>query len=366
MSSDERQALLALTLVPGLGPQRLRRLRSTFGTAVATVAAGPARWGEVIPGLQRFAPADLGAARRALERAARLGGSVLSDDDERYPRHFATFSDLPPLLYLRGAWPEALAQWPPPAVAIVGTRRPDPQATAFAFDVAQQLARAGVSVISGLAYGIDAAAHRGALEAGAGSAPTLAVVAGGVDRPGPSGNLDLAREIIASGGALVSEMAIGSVPQRGAFPRRNRLVAALARAVLVVAAGRASGAHLTAGHAARYGRDVCVVPARPWDAGYAGNLALLHDGATPVCGLDEALELLTGAVTSPAAAGQSTQRSVPAELDWLWAELGPSPVALTVLVERCGRGVAATLAGLEHLVACGMCRVDGERNYRRR
>lgn len=360
---DETLALLALTLVPGLGPQRVRALRRRFGSARAALAAGPAAWRGVLPGRAPVTEPGLDAAQRERSRVARVGARLLSDADEGFPTHWEAFDDLPPLLYVRGRWPRQLGSWPPAAVAVVGSRRADAAALAFAEDLGRTLASAGVVVVSGLAYGIDGAAHRGALQGGAGAAPTVAVVAGGVDRPGPSAHQALARQIVASGGAVVSEAAIGSASARGAFPRRNRLVAALARSVVVVAAGAASGAQLTAGHAARYGRDVFVVPAHPWDEAYAGSLALLADGATPLCSLEEAPSVLAGVAAAPP---PSKPASATVEPTWAWDLLSAAPIALDLLVERSGRDVGETLVALERLVHAGHALVDDERRYRRR
>lgn len=361
---DESLALLTLTRVPGLGPQRVRRLRAAFGSALAALGAGVDAWRAVLDGWTPRSVPDLAGAERERDRLRRLGATLLTDlEGPPFPSHWAAFDDLPVVLYVRGRWPERLASWPPAAVAVVGSRRADAAALAFAEGLGRVLASAGVVVVSGLAYGIDAAAHRGALSAGPGAAPTVAVLAGGVDRPGPSGNVALAREILASGGALVSETPIGSAPARGSFPRRNRLVAALARSVAVVSAAAASGAHLTAGHAARYGRDVFVVPARPWDDAYAGNLALLRDGATALCSLEEGPALLAGVEAAPA---RRDGAAVPARLAWAWALLGRAPAPLDVLVERSGRTVGETLVALELLVAEGLATVDAGRRYGRR
>lgn len=387
---DELLALLTLSLVAGLGPKRVRRLRQRHGSARAAVAAAPAGWGGA---RLRRDPATLAAAvdpragAREAERVSRVGGWLLSDADPRFPRHWSSFDELPPLLYVRGSWPPELASWPPAAVAVVGSRRADAAASAFAFDLGRELARSGAVVVSGLAFGIDAAAHRGALGAGPGAAPTVAVVASGIDRPGPRGNVPLARAIIAAGGALLGEAPVGYEPGRGDFPRRNRLVAALARAVVVVAAAEASGAHCTAGHALSYGRDVLVCPARPWDHDFAGNLALLRDGAMPLCSVAEAPGLLglpgpgvstptvpdaiaatpaagaAAAATSPGRGGVDPR--VPAGLEWAWQALRTAPEPLETLLERSGRGVRDTLVGFERLVAAGLCEVDGARRYRR-
>lgn len=372
MSDDsERLALLALWLTPGLGPHRVRALRARYGSArhaldaiLSDGSGGAAR--ATVPGVPRIV-ADAAAGAREATRAARVGATLLTDHDHAFPAHWGVFPDLPPLLYVRGVWPQQLTPWPPAAIAVIGSRRADAAACAFAFDLAAAAARARVTVVSGLAYGIDAAAHRGALSAGAGAGATVAVVASGVDRPGPAGNLALARSILTSGGALIAEAPLGSSPSKGDFPRRNRLIAALSRAVVVVAAGTASGAHRTAGHAAAYGRDVFVVPARPWDETYAGNLALLRDGASPVYGVEDALQAL-GIRTSPGStdAPDDPAATVPSGLRWLWTLLSATPEPVEALVERGGRGVGATLAGLETLVAAQLCSVDGARRYRRR
>ncbi len=365
---DELLALLALTLVPGLGSASVRALRERHGSAVGALAAAPEGWSG-LP-CRRVASelagnADLRAAQRELERAARIGAWLLHDGDPRYPEHWRSFSELPPLLYVRGAWPDGLQSWPPAAVAVVGSRRASTAAVTFSFDLGNALARAGAVVVSGLAYGVDAAAHEGALAAASAGAPALAVVASGVDRPGPAGNAPLARAILAAGGAVLSEAPIGHTPARGDFPRRNRLVAALARAVVVVAAGEASGAHLTAGHAARFGRDVFVCPAHPWDEHMAGNLALLRDGAAPLCSVAEAPTLLGFSGGPHEGAHDALPARVPSELVWAWEALSGSPLVLDELVARSNRGVAETLVALERLVALGACEVDGSRRYRR-
>jgi DNA processing protein len=366
---DELLALLTLSLVPGLGPRRLRALRARHGSARGAVRAAPGDWPALLAGRQGAtlaARVDPQAGLREAERVTRVGAWLLSDADPRYPAHWCAFDELPPLLYVRGAWPAGLNAWPPAAVAVVGSRRVGAAAAAFAHELGRCLAHAGAVVVSGLAFGVDAAAHRGALAAGQAAAPTLAVLASGVDRPGPVANADLAQAILAAGGALISEAPLGYAPTRGDFPRRNRLVAALARAVVVAAAGPASGAQLTAGHAAAYGRDVLVCPARPWDDDMAGNLALLRDGATPLCSVAEAPGLLGFAAGPATAVDAGHPRHVPDDLAWAYQALTADPAPLELLLSRTGRGVGETLAALERLVALGVGEADGARRYRRR
>jgi DNA processing protein len=369
----ERLALVALTLVDGLGPKRVRALLRALGSAsAATDAAVRGQSWPPLPRLGRSAVdalarrVDLRAAELEVARAARVGATLLCQGDPDYPHAWSAFDDLPLLLYWRGRRADSIGGWPPRSVAVVGSRRASAAGCAFAFDVSRLLAEGGETVVSGLALGVDAAAHRGAVASGRASA-TIAVLAGGVDRPSPAANAPLARSILDVGGALVSETPIGGRVETHAFPRRNRLIAALARAVLVVEAGPASGANLTAGHAAGYGRDVLVCPARPWDAAMAGNLSLLRDGATPVCSVHDALGLLgvEGEARSGSPAGDQRLPEFAAPAAWAWEVLGETPQTADDLVAASGRPVAAVLAALERLVAAGAVAVDGARRYRR-
>lgn len=366
----ERVALLALALVPGLGPRRVRTLRRAFGSAQAAVAA--AHRGDTwppLPGLGLAAVARLAArasaeeAERELRRLGRLGAGIVTDHDPGFPHGWEAFDDLPPLLFLRGRWPAGLERWPPSAVAVVGSRRASRAALAFTHDLGRALAAAGVVVVSGLALGIDGAAHEGALAAGPAGAGTVAVLASGVDRPTPAEHQRLARAITTAGGALVSEARVGAAPGAHAFPRRNRLIAALARAVIVVEAGPASGANLTAGHAAAYGREVLVVTARPWDDAMVGNLALLRDGAVPVYGVEDALALL--GLGPPEAPSPRALPTLAQPAAWAYELLGSGARTADTVVAASGRSAAEVLAALERLVAAGV--VDRSRGgYRRR
>jgi DNA processing protein len=367
----ERVALLALALVPGLGPRRVRTLRRAFGSAQSAMLA--ARRGDSwppLPGLGRAAVARLAArassdeAEHELRRLSRLGAGIVTDHDAGFPHGWEAFDDLPPLLFVRGRWPTGLERWPPSAVAVVGSRRASRAALAFTHDLGHALAGAGAVVVSGLALGIDGAAHEGALATGSAGAGTVAVLASGVDRPTPTEHQRLSRAIVAAGGALVSEARVGAVPGAHAFPRRNRLIAALARAVIVVEAGPASGANLTAGHAAAYGREVLVVTARPWDDTMAGNLALLRDGAAPVYGVEDALALL--GLDPPHAPSPGTLPTLAEPAAWAYELLGGGARTADTVVAASGRPAAEVLAALERLVAAGVVDRDRGGGYRRR
>jgi len=193
-------------------------------------------------------------AERDAAAARSRGINMVSWQSPAYPPLLREINDPPVLLFFRGVLPNPEA----PLAAVVGTRKPSPQAAAQAFDIAKGLARGGISVVSGLAFGIDAAAHRGNIEGGA---PTIAVLGSGVDEVYPSSNRQLARRILETGGALLSEYPPGASPRKWTFPARNRIIAGLSRGVLIVEAPRKSGALITARFTLDYNRDLWVASA---------------------------------------------------------------------------------------------------------
>ena len=212
----------------------------------------------------------------------------LGRGDPEWPESLAHLgAGEPERLYVRGE-PSLVVLCPPPSVAMVGARSPSAAGERFARTLARELAEAGVSVISGLALGIDAACHAGALD---GAGRTVAVLGCGIDRDYPRRNAALARRIAASG-AIVSEWGPGVEPAPWRFPVRNRIVAALAQATVVIEATRRSGALITADHALAIGRDVLAVPGAPWLELAGGTLSLLRAGAAPVGGAGDVLDAL--------------------------------------------------------------------------
>jgi DNA processing protein len=218
--------------------------------------------------------------------------------DPRYPARLEQLEDPPAVLHLRGAGErllEDLAAGDRPVVAIVGARRAPDEGRRVADGLGEQLARAGVLVLSGMAYGVDAAAHGGALratESGAGGAPaTAAVLGGGVDRASPGGLHRLFGRLVAHG-TVLAELPPGTQPRRWTFPARNRLIAALSDAVVVVSAATGSGSLITAELAQDLGRPVGAVPGSVLDDRQAGTNRLLRDGATPVLDLDDVAAML--------------------------------------------------------------------------
>lgn len=287
--SPEVRDLLALNLVPGLGPRLTTSLLERFGSARAILTANVQQLAEVPHIGAKLSRSFHEAMRRAdvageLERMARHGATLLALRTPEYPASVASIPDPPYLLYLRGTLEPRDAQ----AVALVGSRH----CTAYGVRVAERLAaglvRAGFTVVSGLARGIDAAAHRGALQAGG---RTLAVLAGGLSRIYPPEHADLARQVEQSG-ALLSEAAMEMEPLAGMFPARNRIISGLSRAVVIVEAAARSGALITATHAGEQGRAILAVPGSIESGASEGANQLIRDGAILCRGVEDVLEEL--------------------------------------------------------------------------
>ncbi|HBY46370.1 MAG TPA: DNA-protecting protein DprA [Chloroflexi bacterium] len=293
LNDDAREAKeltpwLGFQRVPGIGPARLGRLVELFGS-VASAWAAPTDdlravgvSDEMIRAIDRVRntldiEAELGRMRRAGVRAIPL-------NSDEYPRLLRHVTSSPPLLFTRGQ----LAPEDDVAVAIVGTRRSSSYGIHMTTMLASGLAAAGVTIVSGLAHGVDTAAHRAALEAGG---RTVAVFGSGPDVIYPAQNKDLARRIIQSG-AVVSEHPVGVKPDARNFPARNRIISGMSRGVLVVEAPTQSGAMLTASFAADQGRDVFAVPGQATSDKSAGCHALIRNGATLVTNVEQILEQL--------------------------------------------------------------------------
>ena len=332
---DETLSALALARVPGVGPQAWQRLMAAFGSATDALTAGRSALlaiGLPAETVNRLgAPDWAGAEADAGWVAARPEHHLLRVGDPGYPCQLAEIPDPPPLLFLRGT-PEALHH---PQVALVGSRHATAGGTDLTRHLAGSLAEAGLTVTSGLAYGIDGAAHRGALDAGG---TTIAVTATGVDRPYPRRHRRL-HEAIAEGGAVVSEQPPGTEPAAALFPRRNRIISGLARGVVVVQAGRRSGALITARQAAEQGREVFAVPGSVHDPAARGCHALLREGATLVEHAGDVLDEIGWGC--PAAAAPPSQAAAGAETDepeerQVLEALGHEPLTLDALRQRSG------------------------------
>lgn len=319
---------LALALVPGLGPKLTAALLERFGSAAAARLATADQLAD-IPYIGEKTAASLAAALRTIDvgpelaLAGKHGVRVVPLGFPEYPPALASVPAPPPLLYFRGEWTPADAN----AVGIVGSRGCSSYGLKVAAQIARDLARAGFTVVSGLARGIDGAAHRAALEAGG---RTVAVLAGGLSKIYPPEHADLAAEIAAGRGCLVSETPMGMDPQPGMFPARNRIVSGLSRAVVVVEANAKSGALITARHAAEQGREVYAVPGRVDDPTSAGCLELLRGGARLVRSADDVIEDLRGLSTPDPVSGRRQPAVLP-RLSELGADVPRPPEPLPPL-----------------------------------
>jgi len=320
---------LQLALTPGIGPVTFQRLLRQFGLPQAVLAKKRAE-------LAAFASPALLAAldsqevaqsvARSLAWASEPGHWVITLADEIYPRLLLEIADPPPLLYARGRV-ELLQR---AALAIVGSRNATLQGEANAQTLARALSEAGLTVVSGLALGIDAAAHRGGL---AGPGSTIAVLGTGIDVVYPSRNAALAAEI-AERGLLLSEFPLGTAPAAQNFPRRNRLISGLARGCLVVEAALASGSLITARAAADQGREVFAIPGSIHSPLAKGCHALIKSGAKLVESAEDVLAELAGFRASGYA---STTKEIPVSTEaGLLGHMGHDPVDVDSLCSRAG------------------------------
>jgi DNA processing protein len=345
--------LLGLRLIPGVGSISWARLVEAFGSAGAALGAPRAALKRV-PGLRaevaeavhrRAFSAD---PARELKRLTELGGRVVALGDPDYPPLLAGIYGPPPLLFVRGALGPVLAG----GVALVGSRAMSPYGRQVAADLAQGLARAGVSVISGLARGVDAVAHAAALAAGG---HTLGVMGCGLDVTYPPEHQRLMADM-ARKGAVASEFPLGTKPLPGNFPLRNRIISGLARAVVVVEAGIKSGSLITARHALDQGREVFAVPGPVTSTQSQGCHELLRQGARLLSSVADLLEPGALPPAPPAPVGSAVREDdraldgLPAEAARLLELIGPQPAHVDELARAAGlraQEVTALLVSLE-------------------
>jgi DNA processing protein len=366
---DELAAWLRLLETPGLGRVSARKLLGAFGTPEGALAAPTRRRAEVVDArtaaLLDSAPPDFDAlVARTQAWLDECGGrDIVTLGDAAYPPLLLETADPPLLLYVHGRTELLRAE----GLAVVGSRNPTPQGRDNARAFARHFSQAGLTVVSGLALGVDAAAHEGALE-GAGS--TVAVVGTGLDRVYPRKHRDLAHRI-ADVGLLVSEYPLGMPPIDTNFPIRNRLIAGLTRGTLVVEAALKSGSLITARLALEAGRDVFAIPGSIHAPQSRGVHALIKQGAKLVEGAEDVLEELRGSTPPRPSPGAGTAESEAAggakagREDPLLAALGYDPVGLDTLIERTGMGPAELGARLLDLELEGrVARLPGQRFQR--
>ncbi|QGG90175.1 DNA-protecting protein DprA [Agrobacterium sp. MA01] len=270
LTDRQRIAWLRLIRSDNVGPATFRDLINHFGSAETAL--------EALPELSRrggstrsIRIATVGEAEREIETASRFGARFIGIGEPDYPAALRQIDAAPPLLAVKGDLDVATL----PAVGIVGSRNASISGAKFAAMMAGEIGRAGYAIVSGLARGIDASAHRASLDTG-----TIAAMAGGLDQPYPPENVDLLDQICSGRGLAISEMPFGWEPRARDFPRRNRLIAGVALGVVVIEAAARSGSLITARLAGEFGRQVFAVPGSPLDPRCEGTNGLLKDGAT--------------------------------------------------------------------------------------
>ena len=371
LTAAELTAWLHLTAGPAPGPAALRRLLAAFGSPDAVLSASPAARHAVARGTaDGLSARPSAAARDRIERTlawlaaapADCPRAVIPLGDPRYPALLLQSADPPFLLHTEGRTELLQA----PGLAMVGSRHATAQGAATARDFAGQLGSAGLAIVSGLALGIDGAAHAGALDRGA---ATVAIVGTGLDEVYPSQHAALAQRVRRHG-LIVSEYPLGTPPRRHQFPQRNRLIAGLTRGTLVVEAALASGSLITARLAAELGREVFAIPGSIHSPQSRGCHALLKQGATLVEAAADVLEGLGWSGAAPSTAGDSPRTASPhlgsSTSDPVLVALAAfDPVDLDTLVARTGSPAHALNARLLELEFEGrVARLPGQRYQR--
>jgi DNA processing protein len=326
LGAGERRARLRLARTSRIGPVAFHEALAHFGSARAACA--------------QLDTTSEAAIAREEEALARVGGRFLVLGDAAYPPALAALPDAPAVLSAIGDL-ELLAR---PTLAVVGAREASVMACRLAGEFAGALGAAGFVVASGLARGIDAAAHKAALATG-----TVAVLAGGIDQVYPPQNAGL-HEAIAAKGLLLSESPWGTPPVARAFPRRNRIVSGLSRGVVVIEAAARSGSLITAHRAAEQGREVFVVPGSPADPRYAGSNSLIRDGAILTRDINDILSVIQAPRCALQVPVKPRENPAHPEAPKVLAALGSVPTLVDELVRRCqvsAAAVAEVLLALE-------------------
>lgn len=350
LTDEQRLDWLRLIRSENVGPRTFRALVNHYGGARAALSALPdlARRGGA-SGPARIYPRE--DAEREIKAAKSLGVALVALGEPEYPRRLQMIDDAPPLLAVRGEL-SALSQ---PMVAMVGARNASAAGIRFAEKLARELGEAGFVIVSGLARGIDAAAHRVSLGSG-----TVAVLAGGHDRIYPPEHAGLLAEILVEG-AAVSEMPLGWEPRARDFPRRNRLISGLALGVVVVEAARRSGSLITSRLALEQGREVFAVPGSPIDPRAEGTNNLIKQGATLVTEANDVIAVLRPILgqplerpaEEPEAERPPTGEPSNDERARITELLGPTPVLIDDLVRLSGSSAAVVRTVLFELELAG-------------
>ncbi|TWI57656.1 DNA processing protein [Pseudomonas duriflava] len=343
-SPAELEARLRLHTLPDIGPRRFHLLIQAFGSASAAFSAPASAWSALgIPASSAEARRTAQTRERAAHALAWLdkpGHQVVSWDDPCYPALLAETKGAPPLLYVEGN----LDNLERPQLALVGSRQASTAGLDNAHHFARSLAAAGFCITSGLALGVDGAAHHGALEA---CGSTIAVLGTGLEQLYPRRHLSLAKRIVENDGTLVSELPLDAAPNAANFPRRNRIISGLSLGVLVIEASPSSGSLITARLAAEQGREVFAIPGSIHHPGARGCHQLIRDGATLVESIEHILEALRGWQMPVTNASSSVD--VPRETHPLLLLLQAEPCSSERLAATSGMDIAELLAMLTDL-----------------
>jgi DNA processing protein len=348
LTDAERIDWLRLIRSDNVGPRTFRSLIRHFGSARTAL--------QRLPDLARRGGADRPGricseedARAELAASKRLGVTLLAPGEAGYPPRLATLDDAPPLLGVRGALDTLMR----PIIAVVGSRNASGAGLKFAGTLSRDLGEAGFVIASGLARGIDQAAHRASIESG-----TVAVLAGGHDRIYPPEHQDLLAGLIAAGGAAISEMPLGHAPRARDFPRRNRLISGVALGVVVVEAAHRSGSLITARIAAEQGREVFAVPGSPLDPRAAGTNDLIKQGATLTTEAADVINAVEPIMERPIELREPDDEPLasepePTDRARIVALLGPTPILLDDLIRMAGTTPAIVRTVLLELELAG-------------
>ncbi len=331
LTDEQRVDWLRLIRSDNVGPRTFRSLINHFGSARTALQRLPdlaRRGGAARPG--RICGEE--DARTELTAGKKLGVSLVAPGEAGYPPRLAVLDDAPPLLGVRGAHDVLMR----PVIAIVGSRNASGAGLKFAGTLARDLGEAGFVIASGLARGIDQAAHRASIDSG-----TVAVLAGGHDKVYPPEHEDLLAAMLEAGGAAISEMPLGHVPRARDFPRRNRLISGVALGVVVVEAAHRSGSLITARIAAEQGREVFAVPGSPLDPRAAGTNDLIKQGATLTTEASDVINAVEPIMGRPIELGEPDDEPLAPEPEAsdrsrIVSLLGPSPILLDDLIRMAG------------------------------
>jgi DNA processing protein len=357
---SEHRYWLGLSLISGIGPKRLTQLAAVFDAMADAWHADERKLRSA--GVESAAVSAIVQGRSAIDldsevdKVRKAGVTLVTIMDPAYPELLKEVEDAPALIYVRGSLTEADSR----ALGVVGTRKATRYGEDAAYHLARHLVQHDVTVVSGLAQGIDAAAHRGAL---AGNGRTIAVMGCGLDIVYPRSHADLARRIT-NNGALISEFPLGTEPVAANFPRRNRIISGMSLGLMVVEAPRGSGALITAGYAAEQGREVFAVPGNIFNPMSIGANQLIQDGAKLVCSVEDILSELSIAYDNRHVKVRAEKIMPSNETEArLLSFLQADPIHIDDLVRLSGMQVAEVSSVLTMLELKGLAQTVGRMQY---